>query len=144
MSWSHSLIKDTLNEFKHEIQEMTNLTSQVEFKALLDFHEEVLEDEDYEPYFITGKNLPVKRGDKILIKTLEAIALNWDYQDEIYQIINVEFNPFFKAGDIVSDATKSQFKITQVTKRFYRLTNLDGSDNFILPLIYQDIVTKVN
>jgi hypothetical protein len=144
MSWSHSLIKETLEEFKDEIQEMTNVTSTVKFQALLDYHEEALDESDYEPFFITGENLPVNLGDKIQIKTLEATALSWDYQDSTYQIINVEFTPFFQVDDIVTDVTQEQFKISEVTKRFYRFTKVDGTESFILPLIYQDLIKKIN
>lgn len=144
MSWSHSLIRDTLEEFKAEVQLMTNLTVKTTFNALLDYHQEVLEDDDYEPFFMMGVNLPVRLGDKIKIKNLEAIAKSWDYQDSYYQIINLEFIPLFKVGDIVHDASTEQFLIKEVTKRFYRFTDLQGNGDYILPFIYQDVITKIN
>lgn len=129
MSWSRSLVKQNIEEYKDSLTKISNQDKKIDEFVVFDFNDYFLFDEDLSPYIIIGENLKSKLGDYIEIDSNLSQITYCEYQDSEYQVFNLKLVPIFKAGDTVKEtATGATYKIQEVLPHCYKITFNNGDE----------------
>lgn len=129
MSWSRSLVKQTIEEYKDSLTKISNQDKKIDEFVVFDFNDYFLFDEDLSPYIIIGENLKSQLGDYIELDSNLSQITYCEYQDSQYQVFNLKLVPKFKAGDIAKEtATGAIYKIQEVLTHCYKISSNKGNE----------------
>ena len=141
MSWSQSLIKETISDASSPIIKVEQGDNT--FKAKFELYLDNLKDNDYSPFYLIGKNLTFKVGSNIKLNNYEATIVNYQYDDGQYQVVDITIKPIFNVDDLIKDTiTKAKYKITDIKEHYYEAINADN-EKAIIPLCHQHLAKKV-